>query len=115
MLRLGEVGLCRLTTTRQILDEAARVLRASEFQLTEDEVAALLSYANRCLRVYEGPKGHELNEYWSQLDDKKDAHVLAAFEKLGCDILVTGDKELLRKVPRAKTTKQTLEILLARK
>jgi len=54
----------------------------------------------------------ELKKHLTRLDDKKDVHVLAGYEKLKCDILVTGDKELLKKVTGAKTTRETLEILL---
>ena len=50
----------------------------------------------------------------SRLDDKKDAHVWAASDKLDCDILIAGDRELLRKATRAKTTEETLEILLGK-
>ncbi len=89
-----------------------QVLRAREFRLGQEEVASLLSFVNKCAGVYENVRLEELQEYRTTLDDKKDAHVLAAFERLRCDILVTGDKELLRKVTGAKTTRQALEILL---
>ena len=40
-------------------------------------------------------------------------HVLAAFEKFKCDMLVTGDKQLLKKVKRAQTTRKALGVILA--
>jgi predicted nucleic acid-binding protein len=80
--------------------------------LTEDERISILSVIYRSVVVYEDARRGALSEYLARLDDKKDAHVWAAFEKLKCDILVTGDKELLRKVPKVKTTRQALEMLL---
>lgn len=53
-----------------------------------------------------------LSKYLPRLD-KKDAHVWTTFEKLECDLLATGDKELLRKVTKARTTRQALEMLLS--
>ncbi len=114
LLKLGAVGACKLVTTRYVLDEVGQVLRSREFRLGQEEVASLLSFMNRCTLVYENVRLEELQEYQTRLDDKKDAHVLAAFERLRCDILVTGDKELLRKVRGAKTTRQALEILLGK-
>jgi len=114
LLKLGAVGLCRLVTTRYVMEEVARVLRAEEFRLKPDELASLLSFVRRCMEIHEGVKWEELSEYLPRLDDEKDVHVLAAFERLNCDILVTGDKKLLRKVRKAKTTRQTLNRLLGK-
>jgi len=114
LLKLGALGACSLVTTRYVLDEVARALRAEDFRLGDEEVAWLLSHANKCMVVYGNVTRKELHEYLSKLDDKKDAHVWAASDKLNCDILVTGDRELLRKATRAKTTRETLEILLGK-
>ena len=112
LLRLGKTGLCTLVTTRYVIDEVTRVLHAEEFRLSKEEIATFLSYTNKCIRVSESLKRSQLRKYSSRLADKKDVHVLAGFSELDCDILVTGDKELLRKVPKATTTRQTLEFLL---
>lgn len=80
--------------------------------MNPDIVVKLLSYVNKCVVVHEGMPQTELESYLSRLDDKKDTHVLAAFEKLKCDVLATGDKELLRKVAGAQTTRQISEMLL---
>jgi len=112
LLRLGEIRLCGLVTTRYVMDEVHQALRAREFELTEDEVEALIAFAYRCMMVYDGPNRDTLHRYSSRLDDKKDVHVLASFEGLDCDMLVTGDRELLGKVNRAKTTRQAIETLL---
>ena len=112
LLRLGRTGLCTLVTTRYIIHEVTRVLHADEFRLSEEEILALISYTNKCIRVSESLKRAQLRKYTSRLADKKDVHVLAGFSELDCDILVTGDKELLRKVAKARTTRQTLEVLL---
>jgi predicted nucleic acid-binding protein len=113
LLRLGKTGPCTLMATRYVNDEVNGVLHAEEFRLSEEEIAAFLSYTSKCIRV--SLKRSQLRKYFSRLADKKDVHVLAGFSELDCDILVTGDKELLRKVTKARTTKQTLELLLGRK
>jgi len=115
LLRLGRIGLCRLVTTRYVIDEVARVLQAGEFRFSEEEIVSLISYVNRCMTVYETPRPEKLRKYSSTLQDKKDVHVLAAFHELKCDIMVTGDKELLGKVTKAMATRQALEILLSEK
>jgi predicted nucleic acid-binding protein len=112
LLRLGKTGLCALVTTRYVIGEVTRVLHAEEFRLSKEEILTFLSYTNKCVRVSESPTRSQLRKYSSRLADKKDVHVLAGFSELDCDILVTGDKELLRKVTKARTTRQTLELLL---
>lgn len=112
LLRLGKTGLCTLVTTRYVIDEVTRVLHAKEFGLSEQEMAAFISYTSNCTRVRERLKRSQLRKYSSRLADKKDVSVLAGFSELDCDILVTGDKELLRKVTKARTIRQTLELLL---
>ncbi len=112
LLRLGAIGACKLVTTRYVIDEVSKVLRAEEFGLGADQIAALLSLVYRTVALHEDLKQHELKKYFPKLDDKKDVHVLGAYEKFKCDILVTGDKELLKKVTGAMTTRRILEMLL---
>jgi predicted nucleic acid-binding protein len=112
LLRLGAIRLCSLVTTRYVMDEVHQTLRAREFGLTEDGLAALIAFAYKFVTVYDGPNRDQLLRYSSRLDDKKDLHVLASFMGLDCDMLVTGDRELLRKVNGAKTTRQAIERLL---
>jgi len=112
LLRLGKTGLCTLVTTRYVIEEVNGILHAEEFYLSEEEIAAYLSYTSKCIRVSESLKRSQLRKYFSRLTDKKDVHVLAGFSELDCDVLVTGDKELLKKATKAKTTRQTLELLL---
>jgi predicted nucleic acid-binding protein len=114
LLKLGATGACRLATTRYVINEVTKVLQADEFRLSQEEITATLSFVYRSIVVHEDVKQGELRKYFARLDDKKDVHVLAAFEKLKCDVLVTGDKELLRKVTEAKTTRQALEMILGK-
>jgi putative PIN family toxin of toxin-antitoxin system len=114
LMKLGAVGACSLVTTRYVMDEVSHVLRAREFGLSEDETQSLLSLTNRSVTVYGNTKSADLHQYFGRLNDEKDIHVLADFEKLKCDVLVTGDKELLEKVPGAKTTRQMLNMLLTK-
>ena len=112
LLRLGRIGLCKLITTHYVIDEVTRALHAAEFRLSEEEIITLWTYTNKCIRIGKAPNPSQLGKYSSRLTDKKDVHVLAGFSELNCDILVTGDKELLRKMPKAKTTRQALDMLL---
>jgi len=112
LLKLGAIGACRPVATRNVIDEVVAVLRSKEFRLNQDEISSLLSIVYGSITVHEDLKLHEMLKYFPKLNDKKDVHVLAAFEKLKADILVTGDKELLRRVARAKTSRQTLEMIL---
>lgn len=114
LLKLGSMGACILVTTRYVMNEVSRVLRAKEFGLSEDEAAWLLSFTNRCANVHASVNPAELRRYFGRLNDKKDLHVFAAYEKLRCDVLVTGDKELLEKVNGAKTTRQAINMLLGK-
>ena len=112
LLRLGMARLCELVTSEYVVEEVKSTLRGNKFYLSEDEVAFLISYLHRCTRVYPPPSSEEINRSLGRLDDKKDVHVLVAFEKLGCDFLATGDAELLSKVKKAKKTRAILKSLL---
>lgn len=112
LLRLGMVRLCELVTSEYVVEEVKKTLRSNRFDLSEDDVAFLISYLHRCIRVYPPPTLEEIARNHGRLKDKKDIHVLIAFEKLGCSLLVTGDTELLSRVKRAKRTRQALQLLL---
>lgn len=99
LMKLGAVGACSLVTTRYVMDEVSRVLRTKEFGLSEEEALSLFSFTSRCVNVYESVKAAELHQY---------------LDRLRCDVLVTGGKELLQKVTGAKTTRQALDMLLAK-
>ena len=112
LLKLGAIGACSLLTTRYILEEVSRTLARKEFRLGQEEITGLLSILHGSVVVHEDVDQAELKNHLSRLDDKKDVHVLAAYEKLKCEMLVTGDKELLKKVTGANTTRRVLELLL---
>jgi len=112
LLKLGAIGACTLVTSRYVIDEVARVLQRREFRIRKDELPLLLQFVNRAVLVREDVGQHDLETCYARLDDKKDVHVLAAFEKSKCDVLVTGDGELLKKVKGAKTTRQALGRIL---
>jgi len=114
LLKLGAIGACDLKTTRYVIDEVDKALSGKEFGLARDEIAALISVVYNSVVVHESVGGAQLEKYLPRLDDEKDAHIWAAYEKLRCDMLVTGDKELLKKVTGAKTTRQTLERVIGK-
>jgi predicted nucleic acid-binding protein len=112
LMKLGAVGACNLVTTQYVMEEVSRSLVTKEFRLNREEVQSLLSFTNKCVAVYESVSGADLQPYSGKLNDQKDLHILAGFEKLDCDALVTGDRELLEKIAKARTTRQLLKILL---
>jgi predicted nucleic acid-binding protein len=112
LLKLGATGACSLHTTRCVIEEVSKAFARREFGLDAEEVAALLSILYCTVVVHEDVSQSELKKHLPRLDDKKDVHVLAAYEKLKCDMLVTGDKELLKKVAGANTTRRAIEGLL---
>lgn len=112
LLKLGTTRACNLLTTSRVMAEVEQTLRAKEFRFAADKVAELLSIVNRSVRARDDVSEIELKKRYDRLNDKKDIHVLAAFEVLRCDILVTGDKELVSKVGNAKSTKRTLQLIL---
>ena len=95
-----------------MIDEVARILQAKEFRINNDEIPLILQFVHRAVVVRENVRKEDLETCYARLDDKKDVHVLAAFEKFKCDSLVTGHKELLKKVQGAKTTKRALDVIL---
>jgi predicted nucleic acid-binding protein len=98
LLKLGVARACELLTTAQVIEGVSRTLRAEEFKLSGDDVARILSSVYRAVSVRESLRESDLEKHYGRLNDKKDVHVLVAFGKLKCDILVTGDQELLAKV-----------------
>lgn len=112
LIKLGSAGACRLVTSHYVIEEVVRVLQSREFRISHDEIPFVLQPLRRAIIVHENVGPRDLEDRYTRLDDKKDLHVLAAFEKSKCDMLVTGDKELLKKVKGARTTKQALEIIL---
>jgi predicted nucleic acid-binding protein len=112
LLKLGATGACGLVTSGYVLREVDRVLRAREFRINDDEIPRIFQFVHRAVVVREDVRQEDLEKCYPRLDDKKDVPVLAAFETFKCDLLVTGDKELLTKVKGAETTKRAIERIL---
>ncbi len=55
------------------------------------------------------PSLPETRNNFGLLDDKKDIPVALGFPNSDANYLVTGDKELFRKIPNTITTKRILE------
>ncbi len=91
--------------------EVRHVLGRTKFNLTADENAFLISHAYQCVRIYPDPPLKEIRIRYDQIEDKKDLPILAGFEGLECRFLVTGDREILAKVPRAIRTSSALRAI----
>ncbi len=112
LLDLGLANLCDLVSSEYVLEEVKRALSKTEFGLSLDQQAFLVSFLHQCVRIYPSPSKKEVEMRASSLEDQKDIPILASYETLGCDLLVTGDKEMLRKVKGAKRNSELLKSIL---
>jgi len=109
LLELGRIKAINLETNNYVIEEASRVLQRPELQLTQKETTDLLRYLNTCLTVTKNPSNETLTQNYELLNDKKDIPVALGALQPEITYLVTGDKELLEKIPKAITTRQLLE------
>lgn len=115
LLSAGRLRLCTLVISEYVLKEVVAVLRSPRFNLTDDETSFLITYLLDCAKLYKDPPPEQIKSHYHVLRDKKDVPVLAGFLFHECDYLITGDKELLKKVAKAITTKKALKMLLIQK
>lgn len=111
ILELGGLGVIELITSTRVLEEVTRVIGRDEFEHGRKEIRDLLVSLQEAILIDERPDDRALNKVSKLLDDKKDAHVWAGLVFADADFLLTGDKELLRKVERAIRTKDLLKKL----
>ena len=101
-----------LVTTPYVLREVRKALERPEFKLDRAQVSDYLAFAQEAVLVVEEPPQASIARKEQGLNDKKDAPVWAGFEASGARYLVTGDGELLAKVPGAMRTKDLVELVL---
>jgi putative PIN family toxin of toxin-antitoxin system len=111
ILELGDIGVIELLTTTEIFEEVGDVIGRDEFDHSADEVKNLMGYLQRTVQILGKPDNAALRKVSQLLDDKEDAHVWAGLAHADADFLLTGDKELLRRVDRAIRTKDILKKL----
>ncbi len=111
VMELGDIGAVKLFTSTKVFEEVARVIRREEFGSGRTEVENMLSYLQRVALIVEKPNDEAMRAISLLLDDKKDAHVWAGLVRSDADFLLTGDKELLKKVDRAIGSKDLLQKL----
>lgn len=111
LLDMASFGLVEVMTIDYVMREVRRALVREEFGLSEDKVGRLMSVVLAWIRLLPDPEEEELRKRWDLLNDKKDFPVLVGFQQSGCEILVTGDKELLENVPRSMVTRDFLRLL----
>jgi predicted nucleic acid-binding protein len=112
LLELGRIKAINLETNNYVIEETSQVLQRPEFQLTQTETTGLLRYLNTCLTVTKNPSNKTITQNIELLNDKKDIPVALGALQPEITHLVTGDKELLEKIPKAITTRQLLEQIL---
>jgi putative PIN family toxin of toxin-antitoxin system len=112
LLELGRVKAIELVTNHYVMEEVSAVLKRREFSLTMGEVNTLIKYVYTCITVEENPPKEAIHENINLLEDKKDIPVALGATYSGADYLVTGDKELLDKIPCSTTTTKLLENVL---
>ncbi len=109
ILELGALGVIELLTSTEVFEEVGKVIRRDEFDYGRKEIKRLLGYLQRTVLILGRPDDKALKDVSQLLDDKKDAHVWAGLVCTDADFLLTGDKELLRRVDRAIRTKDLLK------
>jgi putative PIN family toxin of toxin-antitoxin system len=112
LLELGRLRAIELVTNHYVMEEVSAVLKRKEFNLTLDEVKGLIQYLHTCLSLLDNPSRETINKHLNQLNDKKDIPVALGAQHADADYLVTGDKELLEKIPNATTTRKLLKKIL---
>lgn len=108
---LGRVRAVDLVTNLYVFEEVKRVLNREEFGLISEEVNGLVKHVRVCVTVLDDPSNEVIMDNFSLLEDKKDIPVALGYNESDADFLVTGDRELLEKIPDSITTK-LLEKLL---
>lgn len=111
ILELGALGVIELLTSTEVFEEVGKVIRRDEFEYGRKEIRRLLGYLQRTVLILGRPDDKALNKVSQTLDDKKDAHVWAGLVYADADYLLTGDKELLRKVDRSIRSRDLLKKL----
>ncbi len=112
LLDLGRLGVCELVTIQYVREEVRRVLAEPRMRLSETEQNGALAILARHVIVADDPPRSEVLSAKGRVTDKTDLPVVVGFERSGCDFLVTGDKGLLREVPRTMTTSAAIHRLL---
>ncbi|TFH14717.1 putative toxin-antitoxin system toxin component, PIN family [Candidatus Bathyarchaeota archaeon] len=107
LLELGRVRAIEHVTNHIVMEEVSAVLKRKEFDHILDEVKGLIKYLHACLSLMDNPSHETINQHFNLLNDKKDIPVALGAQH--ADYLVTGDKELLEKIPNAITTRKLLE------
>jgi len=112
LLELGRVKAIELVTNHYVMEEVSAALKRREFSLTTGEVNTLIKYLYTCITVEENPPKEAIHENIDLLEDKKDILGALGATYSGSDYLVTGDKELLDKIPCSTTIVKILENVL---
>jgi len=111
ILTLGSLRAIELITTTVVLEEVCDALSREGFGLERREVEDLTRSVQEAVLIVGKPDVKTVRRISQLLDDKDDAHVWTGFEYAGADFLLTGDKELLKRVERAIKTKDLLKKL----
>jgi len=113
LLELGRLGVCELVTNECVRGEVRDVLARPHIGLSEEETRAALVLVDRWVTVLSDPRPHEISAVRARVPDPGELPVVAGFELSGCDHLVTGDRRLRERMPRAITTRTALALVLA--
>jgi len=95
LLRQVDTRIINMLTSRYVLEEVSRVLN-NYFGFNDIKTLETIEYLMSIMSGLVDANEEEIRKYVDVLDDKKDVPVLAAAIKSN-SILITGDKELLKK------------------
>jgi putative PIN family toxin of toxin-antitoxin system len=111
ILEFGDIGVIELITSTEVFEEVGDVISRNEFDPEAKEIKNLLGYLQRTVQILGKPDDAALGMVSQLLDDKEDSHVWAGLMYADADFLLTGDKELLRRVDRAIRSRDLLKKL----
>jgi len=107
----ARLGLCELLTVEHVREEVRRTLQEPRFSLMAQERGRALRILSRHVTVLDDPSVKKLRGALGRVRDAQDLPVAIGFEESGCDYLVTGDRDLQGRMPRAISTKRALALL----
>ncbi len=113
LLDLGRLGVCELVANEYVREEVRDVLARPHLRLSRPEQEAALAVLSRHVTILEDPTAEAVVAARGRIPDDDDLPILVGFERSGCDLLVTGDRKLRDRVPKAVTTRTAIERVLS--
>ena len=112
LLDLARLAVCELVTNEYVREEVRDVLSRPRLGLSSVEREGAMALLARWVTIEEDPPPDLVVAARGRLADEDDLPILIGFERSGCDFLVTGDRDLRGRVPKAITTRAAIRRVL---